>query len=321
MELLSINNSGLVYNTNICITIKEYYKYICSLMYKILEQNNDKRILIIFENSNNNNYKTEEKYKKYDYIIYVYMNIEHTLVRIGGRDTLNSPLGNVSVVGIGEEKNEKYLIRLDNYSILNTKHIIIDYSIPNMIHLSESDIFKDYSKKMIYISSIIYNPCTFFISSYNRNISCLTTFMNTHEPRRRNLLDIAGSKITNINYRFSYSDIQKLYTNTKVMINIHQTDHHHTFEELRVLPAICCGVIVICERSPLTENLPYNEFIIWCDYENIMEKLDEVLKNYNEYYNNIYGNDKLNQVLFKMEDDNYNNLQNKIKEIIENTSL
>lgn len=312
IEFLSVNNSCLIYNKNFCNTVKDYYDYICLLLYKFLETHSNKKILFVFENIYIN--KNEDRYKKYDYIIFLYINIEHTLVRIGGRDTANAPLGNISVIGVGSEKNENYLIRIDKYDILNKKDIIIDYSIPNIINISNSLFFSEFSKKIVCVSPLLYK--SFFISSNNRNISCLTTFINTNEPRRHKLLENAGSNIININNCFSRIELQNLYMNTKIILNIHQTDYHHTFEELRVLPAICCGVIVICEISPLTENIPYNEFIIWSDYNNILEKMEEVKENYNKYYNDIYGNNKLKNLLDKIEKDNYNNLYNKIEELI-----
>lgn len=324
MELLTINDSGLLYHANSCYTVRSYYVYICKLIYQILnEQYKDKRILVVFLNSNQLIDKTEENYKRYDHITYVYFNLEHTMVRIGardtsgGRDSMDRPPSNVAVVGVGEDNHEKYLIHLDNHDILKTKHIIIDYSILNVIHMANCGKYLDFAKKMTCVSPILYRPMNF--SSRNRGIACLTTYVNTNEPRRRQLLDKTGSKITNVNNCFSDDKSQSLYLNTKVMINTHQTNHHHVVEELRILPAICCGVIVVCERSPLTEHLPYKNFVVWSDYDTIIEKVDEVLKNYESYYNIIYGDiGKLNAVLNKMENDNYNNLNNKIKEIVEN---
>jgi hypothetical protein len=46
-------------------------------------------------------------YKNYDRIIYLYMNLEHTMV-IGGRGTSDNPVGNLAVVGVGEEKNKLF---------------------------------------------------------------------------------------------------------------------------------------------------------------------------------------------------------------------
>jgi hypothetical protein len=74
----------------------------------------------------------------------------------------------------------------------------------------------------------------------------------------------------------------------------------------------------VCERSPLTEHLPYNEFIVWSDFDAVLETVEEVLKNYDEYYNRIYGDfGKLNAILDKMENDGYDNLSRKIKELVE----
>jgi hypothetical protein len=144
----------------------------------------------------------------------------------------------------------------------------------------------------------------------------LTTFINTNEFRRRNLLnEIKNKNIShsNVNNCFESKELENLYLNTKILINIHQTDHHHTFEELRVLPALLCGVIVICEDSPLKEEIPYNKYIIWANYENILNKTIEVSENYNFYYSKIFeNNDDTISILHKT---NYNNLKKEIIKI------
>ena len=76
------------------------------------------------------------------------------------------------------------------------------------------------------------------------------------------------------------------------MINIHQTDSHHTFEELRVLPALQCGVIVISESSPLIELIPYSDYVIWCPYDQIIDKANEVLNNYESFRSEIFDQPK-----------------------------
>lgn len=303
MSSIQINNSYIIYNENTCKTFKDYYDYISLLLYKILENNPQFNVVLVFENVILDNSIEKD-------IIYIFLNIEHTLVRIGGRDTENSSIGVIPVVGVGEEKGENYLVRIDKYELLQQKHIVIDYSNPNIINVRESGLFNNFSEKMLYISPILYPFC---VSSQNRDISCLTTFININEPRRRKLLENSG--ITNINNCFERIALQKLYMRTQIMINIHQTDHHHTFEELRVLPALCCGVIVICESSSLLESIPYNKFVIWTDYDNILEKRKEVMDNYAKYYHSIFGENTLRDLLLKMENDNYNNLYNKIREI------
>jgi cephalosporin hydroxylase len=71
------------------------------------------------------------------------------------------------------------------------------------------------------------------------------------------------------------------------MINIHQTEHHHTLEELRFTRRLLWRYC--CVRTVVTEHLPYNEFIVWSDFDAVLETVEEVLKNYDEYYNRIYA--------------------------------
>lgn len=308
IKFLPINNSCLVYNENFSSVVKDYYDYISMILYSILEKNPHFNIIVVFENLYLKAIASDPRK-----MVYVYLNIEHTLVRPGGRNTENAVKGNIPVVGIGEEKRENYFVRIDKYPLLQKKHIVIEYSNPNIINVRESGIFRDFLDKMVYISPLIYEPR--FGDTESRSINCLTTFINTNEPRRRALLTKAGSQILNVNNCFNRYELQKLYSKTKVMINIHQTDHHHTFEELRVLPALCCGVIVICERSPLSENVPYHEFVIWADYGEVLEKAREVLENYEECYNFIFGGEKLRQLIEKMEKDNYDRLLEKLTKI------
>jgi hypothetical protein len=72
------------------------------------------------------------------------------------------------------------------------------------------------------------------------------------------------------------------------MLNIHQTPHHHTFEELRVLPALQNGVIVLAEESPLKELIPYHECIIWVSYDTILDVARDVLSRYDDVWTQLF---------------------------------
>ena len=148
----------------------------------------------------------------------------------------------------------------------------------------------------------------------NRNIQSLTTFLDINQLRRKKLLEkISETNLihSNVNDCFDKSELQKLYQNTKVIINIHQTPHHDTFEELRCLPALQNGVIVISEKSPLHHLIPYNNLIIWTDYESIVDKTKEVLENYEKYYQNVFTEKNIN-ILHKMQDENKKVMENHI---------
>jgi hypothetical protein len=303
--LFRINNSYLYYD-NDCGIINDYYQMIVELIKHFLYNNPEISINIILSNNfNNGNFNNSNK------TLVININYEHTIVKKGGRDVPNgTPTGKLI-----DDDNNNYFVRIDRYHTLKNSDIIIDYSIPNIQHVNSCDLFKSFSAKHIYISSSIHD--SYFIKE-NRNITTLTTFINTNEPRRALLLEnIKKQHINHINVNncFEKTALQDLYKNTKILINIHQTDHHHTFEELRVLPALQCGVIVICENSPLSEFIPYNDYIIWTSYDKILEKTIEVIHNYDYYHNLIFNNEKKNK-LSDFNITNYNTLNDIIKQNI-----
>ena len=248
------------------------------------------------------------------------INYEHTLVKEGGRSVpINTPKGIIEY-----NNNNKYFVRIDNYQILNFSDIIIDYSIPNLHNISCSGLFNDFSRKHIYIAPSIYE--NIYINTKNRNIQSLTTFINTNEPRRKSLLNNIKTKNLehkNINNCFNKNKLQELYQNTKILINIHQTDHHDTFEEVRCLPALQNGVLIVSEKSPLNHLIPYNDLIIWSEYNNIIEKVKDVLDNYEEYYKLIFTEKNIN-ILKTLDMENKKNLEDKIvnpPEILSNLAI
>ena len=290
--IYKVHSSLLYYNDNLGI-VNDYYQSIVTLIKNILNNNLQLKVNILLcskYNFNNNN-KT----------IIININYEHTLVKRYARDTCNSPEGNIFT-----EFNEKYLVRINNYDNLFNSHIIIDYSNPNIYNVRSYLKYEEFSKKHIYISSSIYDN-TYFIKD-NRNITSLTTFMNINEPRRKELLNNMNNHI-NINNCFEKNELQNIYKNTKILLNIHQTTFHDTFEELRVLPAIECGVIVICENSPLIDTIPYKDLIIWTSYDNMIIKTTEIINNYDFFYNKIFTKENID-IICSLKEKNYNMLEN-----------
>jgi hypothetical protein len=71
--IFQVNKSFIGYNENIAIYVHDYFKYIISIISKILNDNNNISINVIVGNCNdsfNNELKT----------IKIYINYEHTLV-------------------------------------------------------------------------------------------------------------------------------------------------------------------------------------------------------------------------------------------------
>ena len=221
-----------------------------------------------------------------------YINYEHTLVKQGGRDSNGSKIGGINVI---DNSSEKYLIRLDNYHKWFESDIIIDYSIPNIINVASINDYEKLSKKHLYIPALLYDS-KFMFSTFDRNINTLTTFINTNEPRRASFLELMKNGHLNINNCFEGEKLRELYSQTKIVINIHQTDHHHTVEELRILPALLCGTIIVCEDSPLKENIPYKDFIVWEKFDAIIEKSCSILNDYNTFYSSFFSKNRCNEL-------------------------
>lgn len=295
MILEKINNSYIYYDDEYSFITKEYYVY-CTNLFKEYLDNNTCNLNINFGNTFfnfNNNNKT----------LNVTTQFEHTLVKSGGRGITNEPKGKIPI------EDNFYHVRIADYDRLNKNDIIIEYSLPNIENVSTSGLFNEYSDKLIYISALLYKYEQPVMTG--REINCVTLFYNIYEYRRKILLDnikIRNINSINITNCFTSQNLKYLYSKTKILLNIRQTDHHHTFEELRVLPALLNGVIVISEDVPLRELIPYNEFIIWCKYDSILDTMKEVEKNYEYYWNKIFTGDKLKNILENMGTNNKENI-------------
>ena len=228
---IKINNS-IISICDECKHVNDYYHYILSLLKYVIDKNNLSINIILdggeYNFSNNNK------------IIKIAINYEHTLVKEGGRSVQkDTPYGNIKY-----NENENYLVRINKFQYLNSSDIVIDYSNPNIDNVKQSGLFVDFSNKHIYIAPILYE--NLHMNTNNRNLQSLTTFINIKEPRRKTLLeDISKSTLnhSNVNNCFDKCKLQELYQNTKVLINIHQTPHHDTFEELMLT---CVGKWCYC---------------------------------------------------------------------------
>lgn len=299
--IIKIGNNNLYHDelNKIDKIIRNYYVYIIDVLKELLICSDISNVNIIL---GHNNFKFDNSNKTYN----IFYNIEHTLIK------QESPTGWACSGKIIYNDNKRYRVRLDKASCFNNKNIILDYSLPNIHNVQTSMIYKHLNKKFCYLAPCLINK--FLVNDNKREICLLTTFMNTNIPRRIKLKnELAKNKLSykNVNTVFTVENMIKLYNNTKILINIHQTDYHDTFEELRVLPALLCGTIVICENSPLNELIPYNNLLIWCSYDDMVNKVKDVCENYDVYYNKIFTSDNI-KILNNLHTENINLLKRHI---------
>ena len=298
----TIKNSHLLVFWNDYIT-SEYVNYIGEMCVEILKRNNIDINLIIgspvknFIEFNNNNKS-----------VHVHTHLEHSLIQKGNKEDENNYLVSKTL----DENGDPYYVHVHHAIKFPFQDIVIQYSIPNMHHIQNSGLFDDIAKKSIYIAASLYKEECWNIKE-GRDISILTTF-SRDIPRRLNLIDLIkeqGLPHKNVTGVYKKEELAEVYKKTKVLLNIHQIDTQKTFEELRVISALQCGVIVISENSALNHLIPYNHLIIWSSYENIVEKTKEVLENYDEYHEKIFGNNNAS-ILNELHDMNLKTLEEKI---------
>jgi len=287
MVVEQINKSFILYDHNYNILIQEYYNYSVNLLKAWLAKNNIN--INIIAGNYSHNFNNLNKTIKID------IQCEHTLVKTGGRSVQQLIYGNVPC------DNGMYLIRVDNFNYYNSLDYIIEYSLPNMYNISTNDIFKEYLTKNIYISPLLFSPN--FINQGKKNI--ITMFTDNSNHRRSEILDHLKQlsiEFVSISNCYTNNCLYEVYKNAKILVNVHQTDEHHTFEELRVLPALLNGVIIVSEDVPLKEKIPYNEYIVWSNYDNIAQTVKDVSDNYEYYFDKIFTDSKLKEIIKDMQD-------------------
>lgn len=276
--------------------ISDYYNYILNLIRIISVEIGIQKDIVFTD---------DHIFQTHDRPMRIYYNFEHTLVKQFEGNT-SFPVG----VIIDESDSSPYLVRYD-YKHMNDFDIVIDYSLPNMFNIKSCGIMDYIYDKMVYIAPSLYKYNSFASHNY-RPYDTLTSFYNTEIPRRAELLRELRDEINrnHLNVFDCYGEtLRQVYKKTKIMVNIRQTDIHHTFEELRALPALQCGVLVISETCPLTELIPYSDYIIWCPRNKIIETTRDVLNNYEHYRYEIFGKPK-KIGLNDMNEINHGNLRN-----------
>lgn len=282
-----VNRSAIAYNRQHTIFVRAYYLYCVELLKQGLARSDAALDLIV------GNYAMDLGDRQRPHRVDI--QFEHTLVKPGGRDSADATPGTIALpAGVGN-----YLVRIDRLGYLNTLDLIIDYSEANLANIRASGAYAQYLEKTICIAPLLYAAD---IAVRGRTESVLTLFSDQAQPRRLRFLALAQQSlpIRNVKRVFDSAQLRTLYGNTKVLVNIHQTDHHDTLEELRVLPALLCGVIVVSENVPLKDTIPYSRFIIWADYDDIIATTARVLGDYDRYQQQIFNDPALVEIVQRL---------------------
>jgi hypothetical protein len=295
--------STIAWNPKHKIIIKAYYDFCVSEINHYLKKSKIKKN-IIFGQYNHvflNNYP----------VIKIDLQYEHTLIKTGARDSENAKKSKTTMLGM-----QKYLVRLAEEKRIQDADIVIDYSWPNYIHIKNSGHFIWLMNKYFVLSPMLYDYKKIKQMTTKRNLEIITLFSYPDRGRRSVFLDnLRKNKIKYKNINKCFENIEKIYSQTKILVNIHQTDEHLTFEELRVLPALLCGTIIISEHAPLTKYCGYEEFIIWGSIDEIPGLVTKVQQNYDKYWNEIFNGKNFFKKMSVLKNKNKKTVLNLLKKI------
>jgi hypothetical protein len=274
VESKIVNKSKLFYETKYSNSnLNEYYLYILNDIILFLTKNNIPHSI---------NFGCNNIFKD----INLDFQYEHTITNNGN--------GSYSCVVHRFEE----LIKLES---------VFEYSKSNINNIKTSNYFNKYSDNFRYYPALIYDINSIDNIS-DRVKNCLT--IHNSNSRRNNIhqkvnMDYYHNVCGDLNV-YCKNIMKNFMDKYKVLVNIHQTDKYCTLEELRVLPALMTGILVISEESPYKEHIPYHEHIIWSTYNNMAETINNVLENYDFFRQKYLTN--LNLTLKKMKDDSDNEM-------------
>lgn len=179
---------------------------------------------------------------------------------------------------------------LKNGSKLN----LIDYNFGNI------SILKKYNINSIYLPyQVNFDEIYNYKKIYNFCVCC------SWNSRIKNIYDKVILKFDNcisIGNPVKWGvDRDNILFKTKVLANIHHREFdYNILEEIRITRCVLNKIIVISEYSLEWEKYPLSNYIIFINYDNMIDKIYDVLNNYEKYYNEIYNNFDITEINFKL---------------------
>lgn len=233
-------------------------------------------------------------------LVRVGVQFEHTLVRPGGRDSAGAGAGRVPLA----DGSGCYLARLAQRAVLESCDLVVDYSLPNIENLRLAGGFESYLERCIHLAPLL---ADLRLQPRATATPAITLFADTRQPRRRAFLAAASAADLHLrNHKGVYTraGLQALHDRSAILVNVHQTPDHHTFEELRVLPALMRGVLVVSEEVPLRHLVPYHPHVIWSDHGGLVAGVRAVQDDYPATWRRVFGDGRFAARIAEMQASN-----------------
>jgi len=175
------------------------------------------------------------------------------------------------------------------YSVLKKNIKVIDYNNENIV-FTKNKIMK--STNDVNLSNIIHMPYCITKNeikrlTYNKNKIYDVAWCGYLDTTRRNdiieTLKQHNISIKNISGWNNLRDSQ--IHECKILLNIHVSDEAITYESLRCDRIVASKMLVVSEDSEYRQMVDIKELVIFEKYNNIVNKIIEIVNNYDKYYN------------------------------------
>ena len=169
---------------------------------------------------------------------------------------------------------------------------IIHYNAPNLHNIRQCPTESVFHSKLLYVSALLYpyvprSPS----SSPPLKYDILTTFVDlSKSPRRDMILRRLSSsyRCFNVNTAYSKEELYPWLTQSKILVNIHASNRFSTVEELRILPALLAGTLVISETCAYETMIPYHRHVMWCSLDQMVDVVRHTLSTYDKSYRQLF---------------------------------
>jgi hypothetical protein len=190
----------------------------------------------------------------------------------------------------GKNTFRNMLSPLLNFCNIFTVYKLFDYSEGNIAILEENNIKSNYLPYQVNYDEIYnYEKTKDFVicCTWNERIAKIYYEIAT---KNQNCFSI-GNPILWGEQR------DEILFRSKVLANVHymQKDYN-ILEEIRITRCILNKVIVVSEYAHKYEKYPLKDFVVFVNYDEMINKIQEILNNYEEYHNNFFKNFDLEKI-------------------------
>ena len=214
-----------------------------------------------------------------EYILNNFCHYNRTVIIPTTNIKLNEPYILINSEQVGREIIKKTLIEV-NYNKL------IDYSFENIKKINELNI----NYPLLFVP-YLYNPEN-GPHIYNNDKIYDVCVIGEPSPKRSYVYNILKSRGIHIDNIIGWGNNRdELLSKYKILLNIHYDESYNVFESIRCYPLIYNKTIIISEESIKSDtNYFLDDYVIFEKYDNLVNKVIEIIEKYDEYYKKIYCN-------------------------------